>query len=475
MVPSQSWVVEARRVGIVAVLALVAGLVSGYPLICLLLAGWGLLFFHLIQLRQLERWLQGGSREPIDDLSGPMAALHDRVYRLQRRSKKRKKRLRRAADEVRDAARAAPDATVLIGPSDEILWCNKSAADWLGLREQLDRGQPIANLIRGPDFVEYLEAREFAEPLEMAAPVDEDIRLLVRIVPYGKNRHLLSARNVTRLHRLEEVRKDFVANVSHELRSPLTVVVGYLETLADDPQAPERWMKPIEQMNQQAKRMCSLVEDLLRLSRLERDPNSAPHTPIDVKDMLESIAREAKALGHTQHDISVEAQSHDALRGDYNELYSAFSNIVFNAVQYTPPGGSIVLAWTQHGLDNRAVTVRDTGIGVDEVNLPRLTERFYRVDKARSRELGGTGLGLAIVKHILVRHGAHLTIESEIGEGSTFSCVFPPERILSARQDEADETGDTSKADAPAADSLRDERTDDDKDAEGPAAAAGGP
>ena len=426
---SRAWFVEFRALAIVAVFALMFGLYTGFVVVSLLLAAIGYLAYTLYRIHQLSTWAHQGSRDPLIGLSGPLAVVHDRLYRVDRQKRKRKKRLRKAADELRSAAEATPDGTILLGPTYEILWVNQSAETLLGLHENADRFQPLGNLLRSPEFVAYLEEREFSEPLEINSPVDENIRLLIRLVPYGKDRYLFIARNITRLYRLEQMRKDFVANVSHELRSPLTVIVGYLETLCDDPQAPARWARPVEQMSQQAGRMCSIVEDLLRLSRLEADPNNAPMVGMDVVDLLENIRRDAGALGGDQHQIEVIAQSGDTLLGEYSELFSAVANLVFNAVQYTPSGGTISLHWAARSDDTWALSVQDSGIGIDSSHIPRLTERFYRVDKARSRDLGGTGLGLAIVKHVLVRHGAHLEITSELGKGSCFSCVFPASRV----------------------------------------------
>ena len=437
---SQSWTVELWRIGLVALAACLVGLNLGELLLCLLIGTAGLLIFYLYQMKRLERWAQGRMRKPLQDVSGPLATVHGRLYQMKRQTRRRKKRVRQVAEAMREAARAMPDATVLLGVEDEVLWCNKAARELLGLDERHDRFQPIANMLRTPEFVTYLDARDFNEPLEMNSPVDEQLRLHVRVVAYGKNRHLLSARNVTQLYRLEQIRKDFIANVSHELRSPLTVVVGYLETLSDDGDLPEKWQRPLQQMSQQAGRMCLIVDDLLRLSRLEADSDSASERPLDVADILELIAKDARALSGGKHDISVEAGSPDTLLGEYNDILSAFANLVFNAVQYTPEGGRIRLHWVREKT-HWLMRVEDSGIGIEASHLPRLTERFYRVDKARSRELGGTGLGLAITKHILLRHGARLDVTSEPGVGSTFSCVFPQSRVVRVECDAAEQSG----------------------------------
>ena len=296
-----------------------------------------------------------------------------------------------------------------------------------------DVGLPIVNLLRSPAFGNYLDEQKFDEPLVMDSPADERIRLQIRVVRYGEDQKLLLVRDMTRLHRLEAMRRDFVANVSHELRSPLTVIMGYLETLSDDDDAPQSWQRPLSEMNHQARRMHEIVEDLLSLSRIEHDPGGAPRKPVKVAGMLESIAKDALKLRPDPPLIHTEAEHDLVLLGDYNELYSAFSNLVFNAVQYTPGDGDIHVRW--YGDHKGAhLEVRDSGEGIPAHHIPRLTERFYRVDKARSRKLGGTGLGLAIVKHVVMRHDGVLRIESALHEGSTFSCDFSAARISRAGQ-----------------------------------------
>jgi two-component system phosphate regulon sensor histidine kinase PhoR len=282
--------------------------------------------------------------------------------------------------------------------------------------------------VRSPTFTEYLEADHFEQPLEFTSPVDEAMYLLLRVVPYGRSGKLVLIRDISRLQRLEQVRRDFVANVSHELRSPLTVVMGYLESIADDSEVPERWHRPVGQMKEQAERMYTIVEDLLRLSSLEQDPGGAGKHLVQMAEMLASIAADARRVGNGAHTFSLDVDPELQLLGEYNELFSACSNLILNAVRYTPENGMIAIRWRAAETGAR-LEVRDTGIGIESHHVPRLTERFYRVDKARSRELGGTGLGLAIVKHVLMRHDSHLEVESEIGEGSCFSCEFPLSRI----------------------------------------------
>ncbi|MFT5176725.1 MAG: two-component system phosphate regulon sensor histidine kinase PhoR, partial [Gammaproteobacteria bacterium] len=253
-------------------------------------------------------------------------------------------------------------------------------------------------------------------------------RLLFRALPYGNSKRLLVVRDITRLHKLEKMRRDFVANVSHELRSPLTVVVGYLEGMGEDEQLPENFHRPVQQMARQTARMTRIVEDLLRLSRIESEPNAAVHTAIKMGDLVASLLRDAQRITTGEHVFEHHVDHTVLLLGDYNEVYSALSNLLFNAVQYTPAGGRIELNWLADENGAR-FEVRDSGEGIEAHHLSRLTERFYRVDKARSQSIGGTGLGLAIVKHVLMRHDAQLGISSEIDKGSVFSCEFPASRV----------------------------------------------
>ena len=421
------WFSEARRVALGLVVVLGAGFITGYPQEFVLAGVIAYLAWQLINLRKLQRWLESPQEEPPES-GGIWSSVFSGVRRIRKRDSRRRERLRKVVEDFRQAAAASPDAAVVLRDNGEIAWINSSATTLLGLKHSQDLHQLAGNLIRNPEFVRYLERGNYAEPLHMSSPVDDSVKLLLRVVPYGEDRRLLLARDVTRLHQLEQIRRDFVANVSHELRSPLTVIVGYLESLVDDTETPDDLRRPLERMAQQANRMRLIVEDLLRLSQIENQPGAAPKDQIAVAEMAERMRADAAKLGGEPHEISIEADPTVRVLGDYGELYSAFSNLIFNAVQYTPGGGQIAIRWVRAGGGAR-FEVRDTGIGIEPHHLPRLTERFYRVDKARSREAGGTGLGLAIVKHVLVRHDAVLEVTSVPGAGSTFSCVFPTDRV----------------------------------------------
>ena len=426
-----TWLFELKRISIGLAGLLVAGLAFGRLLLFLLSGFAAYLCWQLFNLYRLHRWLESPGGEPPSS-RGIWASVYADVYRIRARDARRRKRMREILTDFRQAAAASPDAAVILRDNGEIAWINAAATRLLGLRHPQDLNQMAVNLIRDPEFARYIGDQRYGEPLQMRSPVDDSINLLIRVVPYGGDRRLMMVRDVTRLHRLEQMRKDFVANVSHELRSPLTVIVGYLETLTDDESTPENLRRPLQQMAKQADRMCLIVEDLLRLSQIENQPGGAPKISIPVAEMLERIRIDAAKLGDGMHAISVESDSGTRLLGEYNELYSAFSNLVFNAVQYTPEDGEIFITWAGTP-DGAKFEVRDTGIGIEPHHVPRLTERFYRIDKARSREIGGTGLGLAIVKHVLLRHDASLNVQSVPGRGSTFSCVFPPGRTLSMK------------------------------------------
>lgn len=432
---------ELWRLAAVLAVALVVGAAMDRVLLALWLATLAYLGVHLWGLARVRRWLADGRGIYPPPAWGLWDELLELIYRLRQRSRSRKRRLAGLLERFRDAAAAMPDAAVVLRESGEIEWLNEAAERLLGLRAPQDFGRRIHNLVRHPAFVRYLEGGEWAEPVEIPSPVDDTVHLSVQVIIYGDNQRLLIARDVTRLRRLEAMRRDFVANVSHELRTPVTVLVGYLEALEEDAECARRWERPLALMREQATRMRRIVDDLLMLSRLETE-DAAHHPrarqPVDVPALLERIVEEARALsGPRRHRIGLDAERGLGLVGNESELASAFSNLVVNAVQYTPEGGEIRVRWWGDAAGAH-LAVSDTGIGIAPEHIPRLTERFYRVDVARSRATGGTGLGLAIVKHVLQRHDARLHIESEPGRGSTFRCDFPPERLV--RPPDAGET-----------------------------------
>lgn len=427
------WRSEAWRIGVAVAAALALGAAIDAPFLVVSIVLAVYLAWHLYQAYKLARWLHlADADEPLPGTAGPWRTLYSRVDNQIRQHRDRGAGLARQLDRYRQVARALPDAAVAFNHHGEIELINDAARRLLGLQEPQDLGRQVKHLIRVPQFVEYLERERFESPLEIPSPANPEITLSVSIVPYGDlDKSLLLARDTSRLHRLERMRQDFIANVSHEMKSPLTVIKGYVENLLDSPGVDEKWRKPLSQVDQQTDRMCSIVEDLMALSNLETGPAPESLQPVDIPSLIRSVISEATELSHGRHRLESDIDEALCILGNFNELYSAFSNIVFNAVSYTEEGGIIRVSWRREPDGRARYTVTDNGIGIDPEHIPRLTERFYRVDQARSRELGGTGLGLAIVKHVLMRHDARLEVESELGKGSTFSFIFPVELVHS--------------------------------------------
>lgn len=413
-------------------LATLLGAIVGRTAFGLIVGLMILLGYHFLQMRRLEHWMRSGSGTEPPDVSGLWSEFYHRHYRLRRRNQARKRQLMQMLSRFNQSASALPDATVVLGERGEIQWFNEAARRSLGLRQPDDLGHRIDNLIRYPEFTAYLRSGDYAERVEIPAPGEDDHVLSIAVVPYGDNQLLLVAQDVTRVMRLEQMRQDFIANISHELKTPLTVINGYLETMCDssDPQL-EKYERSLNLMQQQTHRMRSIVEDLLFLSRLE-GARMAANQPVNIPELLDAIRVEAEALARRApkpHQIVLDIDRLLWLSGDEAELRSAFANLVYNAINYSPEGGKIILRWQ---LENAAprFSVVDQGMGIASAQIPRITERFYRVDESRSRQSGGTGLGLSIVKHVLVLHQAELKIESQVGKGSTFSCVFPAEKAI---------------------------------------------
>jgi two-component system phosphate regulon sensor histidine kinase PhoR len=389
-----------------------------------------LLTHHLANLSQLEQWLRDPRVEALPVGSGRWEQAFSHLSRLMRRQSQMEGRLMERIQRFEAAGAAMPETVVVLDEDNRIRWCNPKAAQYLGLDPARDVGQQVGYLVRQPSFVDYLQRADFSQPLllRLSPPGLGEVSLSMQFVPYGESEKLLLGRDVTRWEKLETTRRDFVANVSHELRTPLTVLNGFLETLIDLRRPdPEMTRRSLELMSQQTTRMNRLVEDLLTLSRLESTHSPSKDEPVDVPDLCEHLLQDALALSGGRHEIRLHGELQDGLHGSQDELRSAFGNLVSNAIRYTPPGGLIELRWWLRGSEP-VFSVSDTGIGIESQHIERLTERFYRVDRSRSRETGGTGLGLAIVKHVLQRHQAHLEVQSEPGKGSTFSAVFPADR-----------------------------------------------
>ncbi|MNJ27377.1 Phosphate regulon sensor protein PhoR [compost metagenome] len=420
-----------RHMLLLITVCLLAGLISGYY-------GWSLalglaiyLGWTLKQLLRLHEWLRlHKPDEAPPDGYGLWGEVFDSIYHLQRRDQRVRGRLQAVIDRVQESTAALKDAVIMLDSDGNLEWWNRAAETLLGLKTPQDSGQPVTNLVRHPRFKEYFEQENYQEPLEIPSPINDRMRVQLHITRYGNNEHLMLVRDVTRIHQLEQMRKDFVANVSHELRTPLTVIAGYLETLLDNvEEVNPRWVRALQQMQQQGGRMQTLLNDLLLLAKLEATDYPSDNQPVAVETLLQSIKGDAQALsGQRNQRISLEAQPGIRLKGSEAELRSAFSNLVFNAVKYTQDEGQIRIRWWADE-QGAHLSVQDSGIGIDPKHLPRLTERFYRVDSSRASNTGGTGLGLAIVKHVLLRHRARLEISSVPGHGSTFTCHFAPMQI----------------------------------------------
>jgi two-component system phosphate regulon sensor histidine kinase PhoR len=395
----------------------------GWMLFAVLVAAQ--LLYHLRQRRLLRNWLErGGSPEP-PRARGAWDALHALIVGARRESLRREAELAQVVERWRQAARALPDGVVILD-GDRIAWCNDNARLHLEIDPARDIGTSITHLVRIPEFLAYIESGVYARPIQVRAP-HSDRELSLQVIAYGEGQRLVLSRDITQFRKLEQVRREFVANVSHELRTPLTVVSGFLETLREETDA-DAARRYIGLMSEQASRMERLVEDLLTLSALESSPPPPLEEPVEMAKLVERLGAEARALSGGRHRIDVEGEDGVDLMGNEKELSSAFGNLVSNAIRYTPEGGSVRLAWHRTA-DGAAFDVEDTGIGIAPEHIARLTERFYRVDRGRSRETGGTGLGLAIVKHALARHGAALDIASVPGKGSRFSAQFTGPRV----------------------------------------------
>lgn len=388
------------------------------------------LAFHLRNLCALARWLERPEAREVPHGSGIWYDLFSRLYQQQRGLSTSQHDLSAALERFQRAAEAMPDGIVMLNDKDQIEWCNAVAEAQFGLNLERDRGQWLSYLLRQSQFSDYLAAHNYREPLIIKSLRNRDLTLSVQLVPFGDEQKLLLIRDITQIERVETMRRDFVANVSHELRTPLTVVGGFLETLADAEKLDGKEVRHyLRLMHSQTTRMQRLVEDLLTLSRLESSSGPLLESTVDVPRLLETLYREALSLSNGKHRIRLDSRSREGLLGNEDELHSAFGNLVSNAIRYTPEGGEIVLSWGNEG-NGALFAVTDTGLGIDAEHVPRLTERFYRVDRGRSRETGGTGLGLAIVKHIVTRHQAKLEIDSEPGKGSIFRVMFPEHRVV---------------------------------------------
>lgn len=424
------WKVELRYLTILLVIAAALGLFTDTLAWSLWVGSLLYIAWTIFQLSRIQGWIsrQDGSEPP--ESSGLWGDIFDGIYHLQRHSREEQLRLQAVVDYLQDSFASLLDAAVMIDRNGNIEWANDSAGRLLGLRLPSDTGQQLINLVRSPAFIDYFEQQQYQQPLELLSPVNNDIHLQIQVTFFGQGSRLLFARDVSQTYRLQQMRKDFVANVSHELRTPLTVIGGYLENFADSPVVAEQgWGRAVEQMLAQSARMESLVKDLTALAGLEAMPEFIEEHCVDVCALLNVIADEVMSVVQGKRELIIDCDSDLSLLGHAEQLRSAFTNLIMNAVKYSKDGDRIEVRWyaDQHC---SYFSVKDNGVGIDPQHLPRLTERFYRVDKSRNIDTGGTGLGLAIVKHVLLNHQGELKIDSEVGVGSTFCCVLPLSRTL---------------------------------------------
>ncbi len=387
---------------------------------------------HVYWTHRLYQWALKPSLNFMPNGKGIWEDIFANLYHEMRRHSRSQSQLSSSLERLRHATSALPDGVVVLNNRNEIEWFNEPAIQRLGLKRHHDESQPIYYLVRQAEFVQYLQAEDYSEPLKLKSWRSPDITLELQIIPFASKQRLLICRDVSAIEKTEVMRRDFIANVSHELRTPLTVIGGFLETIGDMQGEISPDIQPyFDMMQSQTTRMRRIIEDLLTLSRLENNVTLKDEADIAMPALLNLLLKDAQALSQGQHTVRLHLETEVNIRGSYNELLSALSNLTSNAVRYTPAKGCIDIYWQLRG-EEAVFTVQDTGIGIESHHLPRLTERFYRVDSGRSRDTGGTGLGLSIVKHILHHHQASLQIESEPGQGSRFIIVFPAQRVLPA-------------------------------------------
>ena len=423
------WLRGLAAPAMIMVLALAVGLIDGVTaaLTVVAVGALAIIVWHLLQLDALARWASGPIEVPVPEGRGTWALAYAALYHRVRLRSARQRDLRLALDRFVSGARALPEGVVVLDADDRIEWANPRAEAHLGLDLKHDSGAPIVNLVRHPAFVQYLAVGDFSEPVIIQSTRESALTLSLQIVPFGVEEKLLMSRDITRLEAVARVRRDFIANVSHELKTPLTVLAGFIETLTDVEMDERQRQRCLALMREQANSMQRLVEDLLTLSALESE-QLVNEGEFAVVPLLLAVSSDAKALSGGRHEVTLTIRDAATMLGSREELASAFGNLVSNAVRYTPEGGRISLEWRVTE-DGGEFTVADSGIGIASEHVPRLTERFYRVDRSRSRASGGTGLGLAIVKHVLIRHQGELIIASEEGRGSSFTVLLPLHRV----------------------------------------------
>jgi two-component system phosphate regulon sensor histidine kinase PhoR len=440
------WVKVLWRLGAVLLLGVVlspalGGLANGMLLVLVPYVAW-----HIYNLYLVERWLRSGNISDVPDSWGVWRAIFDRIYRLQQAERLRQRELGRIVRRFRKSSSALPDGVVVLDDAFRIDWFNDAAKILLSLKKKKDTGQRISNLVRDPRFVDYLTEGDYSRPVEIGVPDQPGAVLSLQIVPYDSDQYLLTVRNVSRLHKLEQLRRDFVANASHELRTPLTVMRGYVDALDDEVETlPPHWQKAWQAVAKQTNHMQRLVRDLMVTLRLEDKLLSGRDQIIDMQRLCDDATQELKALAGPDIELVLKVDARLMLRGDVTEIQSIVGNLVGNAINYMPQDyesgqGVVKLKW-QANNKGAVLVVSDNGAGIAKKHLAHITERFYRVDNRPGRIQQGTGLGLTIVTQALRRHGGKLSVKSKVGQGTVFKCQFPKARVLTATDNNLLKTG----------------------------------
>ncbi|HBR98833.1 MAG TPA: phosphate regulon sensor histidine kinase PhoR [Gammaproteobacteria bacterium] len=428
-----AWEIERWRLGLTVLMVPVIGWLTGYWILAFLLPISSYIAWNLYQLYRLERWLASGVKpRNAPDAGGIWALIVQHIHRNERADKKRKKRYKELLNRMNTAIAALPGAAVVLNGSREVEWANSGAEHLLGVDRKRDLGTFIGNLIREPDFLEHLQNPDGRKELEIRSPVDHKKNISVTLTPFGKKQFLMTSRDISERVELGRIRKAFIANASHELRTPLTVIAGYLEILQSAPEMPESLQEPVRSARDQANRMESLIHDLLTLSRLESTalPDDAGNE-LDVAKMVRSVVADLEqTVARDSHQFHLNLDEGLNVNAIEMEVEGVVLNLCRNAVLHTPMGTEIQVNWGRDSFGNACFTVRDNGDGIPEGHLSRLTERFYRVDAGRSREVGGTGLGLSITRHVMERYGGDLLISSEVGEFAEFQVRFPKKCVV---------------------------------------------
>ncbi|KDB07196.1 phosphate regulon sensor kinase PhoR [Burkholderia sp. lig30] len=405
-----------------------AGLTAGLAFALVMLVAQG--FFSTFHTQRLWRLLDAPVYGEVPSAPGIWGEIYYRLHKLAKQWHAQVRQVEQQHSRFIQAIQASPNGVAMLDDHDQIEWCNAITEVHLGVDSKRDLRQHITNLVRHPDFIRYLNSQHYDETLVMhgMGTARQNV-VAVQVFPYGENRKLLLTQDITELERTDAMRRDFVANVSHELKTPLTVLSGFLETIRELPLGEDERARYLDLMEQQASRMRHIVTDLLVLAKLEGDSRPSADSMVDMRAVFDHLRDDAATLSNGHHQITFSVDETLAVTGAQTEIFSAFANLVTNAIRYTPEGGKIAVAWRRDGAQS-VFSVTDSGLGIPSSDLPRLTERFYRVDRSRSRDTGGTGLGLAIVKHVLQRHDAHLQIQSEEGRGSMFAARFPAQRTV---------------------------------------------